>query len=72
MKTVRLLLAISLLTPLSNRAGEMPRAVFEKHCFDCHDATEKKGGLDLDALKGTSGNLPTSSRAFIGCKVGQR
>lgn len=26
-------------------------AVFEKHCYDCHDATEKKGGLDLDALK---------------------
>ena len=26
-------------------------ALFEKHCYDCHDATEKKGGLDLDALK---------------------
>ena len=28
----------------------MPRLFFEQHCFDCHDATEKKGGLDLDAL----------------------
>jgi len=26
-------------------------AVFEQHCYDCHDATEKKGGFDLDALK---------------------
>ena len=32
-------------------AAEMPRVFFEQHCFDCHDATEKKGGLDLDALK---------------------
>ena len=29
----------------------MPRVFFEKHCFDSHDATEKKGGLDLAALK---------------------
>jgi hypothetical protein len=25
-------------------------AFFETHCYDCHDADEKKGGLDLTAL----------------------
>ena len=35
----------------SPAAAEMPRVFFEQHCFDCHDATEKKGGFDLDALK---------------------
>jgi hypothetical protein len=28
-----------------------PTAFFEKHCHQCHDATVKKGGLDLTALK---------------------
>ena len=26
-------------------------AFFEKHCYPCHDAATKKGGLDLSALK---------------------
>ena len=44
--------ALSLLTSLLSAAAvEMPRAFFEKHCTDCHDAAEKKGGLDLTALK---------------------
>ncbi len=31
--------------------GAQPvKAFLEKHCTGCHDATEKKGGLDLDAL----------------------
>jgi hypothetical protein len=25
--------------------------MFDKHCYDCHDADAKKGGLDLEALK---------------------
>ena len=25
-------------------------AVFEQHCYDCHDADEKRGGLDLTSL----------------------
>jgi mono/diheme cytochrome c family protein len=28
-----------------------PRAFLEKHCFECHDAETKKGGLDLTALR---------------------
>jgi hypothetical protein len=28
-----------------------PRAFMEKHCFECHDAETKKGGLDLTALR---------------------
>src|SRR4026209_134534 len=27
------------------------RQFLEKHCFECHDAEVKKGGLDLTALK---------------------
>ena len=27
-----------------------PRAFLEKHCFECHDAETKKGGLDLTKL----------------------
>ena len=27
-----------------------PRAFLEKHCYECHDAETKKGGLDLSAL----------------------
>lgn len=34
-------------------------AVFEEHCFDCHDADTKKGGLDLTALGQDWGNRPT-------------
>ncbi len=35
------------------------RAVFEKHCLDCHDAGERKGGLDLDALAFDLGDRQT-------------
>jgi len=28
-----------------------PRAFLEKHCFECHDAETKKGGLDLTMLR---------------------
>lgn len=30
-------------------AGD-PAAFFEQHCIDCHDAAEKKGGIDLTEL----------------------
>ena len=44
--------ALSLLASLlSAVTAEIPRLFFEKHCTDCHDAAEKKGGFDLDALK---------------------
>jgi hypothetical protein len=32
-------------------------AFFEKHCYQCHDASTKKGGLDLSALKVEPGNF---------------
>ncbi len=38
-------------TSLPSPAAELLRVFFEEHCVDCHDAIEKKGGLDLDALK---------------------
>src|SRR6266545_3431446 len=37
-----------------SRAADLPaggRAFVERHCFECHDAESKKGGLDLSALK---------------------
>jgi hypothetical protein len=32
-------------------AHAQPTAFFESHCYSCHDAKVKKGGLDLTALK---------------------
>jgi hypothetical protein len=34
---------------LSAEASDMS-GYLEKHCFDCHDSSTKKGGLDLEAL----------------------
>ena len=33
-----------------NAADAELRGYLETHCFDCHDSTTKKGGLDLEAL----------------------
>ena len=38
----------------SSWAATLPasdRQFVEKHCFECHDAEVKKGGLDLTALR---------------------
>ena len=45
-------LVLTSVAPLG-AAGITPatRQFLDAHCYDCHDATEKKGGLDLDALK---------------------
>lgn len=32
-------------------ADDVPRAFFDHHCAECHDAQTKKGNLDLSALK---------------------
>src|SRR6185503_346333 len=40
-------------------AADLPpaeRQFLDKHCFECHDAEMKKGGLDLTALKFESAN----------------
>jgi hypothetical protein len=34
----------------SELAGKL-EPMFDRHCYDCHDADAKKGGLDLTALK---------------------
>ena len=46
-----LILMILPLIILCPRTEAQPQAFFEKHCTDCHDATEKKGGIDLTTLK---------------------
>ena len=43
LRTCAYLLAVSLTAE--------PRAFLEKHCFECHDAEAKKGGLDLTSLR---------------------
>ncbi len=40
------------------------RQFLEKHCFECHDAEVKKGGLDLTALKFDPAN-PTNFSAWV-------
>ncbi len=34
----------------TNDGSQTVRAFVDQHCTNCHDATEKKGGLDLEAL----------------------
>jgi hypothetical protein len=46
--------SILLAVAASSMAAALPasnRQFVEKHCFECHDAEVKKGGLDLTALK---------------------
>ena len=43
-------LAALLMLSVAAPAAE-PRAFLEKHCFECHDAETKKGGLDLTTLR---------------------
>lgn len=45
--TLLLLTILPALAPAATRPGE---AFLEQHCYDCHDADSKKGGLDLTAL----------------------
>jgi len=37
--------------PLTRAANDLPGKYFDSHCYDCHDADEQKGGLDLTSLK---------------------
>jgi hypothetical protein len=46
----RLLSIVTLFAVALATAAE-PRAFMEKHCFECHDAETKKGGLDLTTLR---------------------
>ncbi len=45
-----ILLSQVFLSKIPAAAAEMPHAFFERHCTDCHNPTEKKGGLDLESL----------------------
>ena len=49
MKALPVLLLIGASTAHLISAG-MPRAFLEDHCYDCHDAETRKGGLNLEAL----------------------
>jgi hypothetical protein len=48
---ILLLAGLLALAPCGHAAGPAAlRPFLEEHCLDCHDADEKKGGLNLDAL----------------------
>ena len=51
MKHRNIIFSLTALALLSLRASAAPVPFFEAHCYDCHDADEKKGNLDLTALK---------------------
>ena len=53
MKHRHIIFSLAAVAVLSLRAGAQQQDFFEKHCYDCHDATDKKGNLDLTALKPT-------------------
>jgi hypothetical protein len=57
---VAALLALAFLAPL--RAQAQPTEFFEAHCTSCHDASLKKGGLDLTALKNDLANPENFAR----------
>ena len=47
---MRIPLLILLATSTLNAAEADIRGYLDTHCFDCHDSTTKKGGLDLESL----------------------
>ena len=48
-----LILLLVMLAPITAGAEDKkpPTAFFEAHCYECHDTSAKKGGLDLSALR---------------------
>ncbi len=43
-------MAIAYALPHANCLAQVTEKFFTRHCEECHNATEKSGGLDLDAL----------------------
>jgi hypothetical protein len=46
-----LLCTVALASASAAELGGKLEPMFDQHCYDCHDAEAKKGGLDLAALK---------------------
>ena len=44
------LFALAVVAPAASAADARLRGFLESHCLECHDASAKKGGLDLDTL----------------------
>src|SRR5262245_59125124 len=57
--SVLMILCLMILSPC---AQAQPATFFETHCYSCHDATVKKGGLDLAALKVEPANADNFAR----------
>lgn len=48
----------------ASAGAQSPNAFFQKHCFNCHDADARKGGLDLAALA-TDLSKPDAMRTWV-------
>ena len=60
-RAVALLLVLA--SPRGARADDKPvREFIEQHCAECHDSTEKKGGLDFAALPSDFANAENFAR----------
>ncbi len=57
--------ALILILAFTSAAAAVERAALQPfldaHCTDCHDGDEKKGGLDLTALKSNFSDAPTAA-----------
>ena len=71
LKLAIIVLALGLIAPIC-QGSELPEklpALFEKHCLNCHDDLETKGGLDLQSLEW---NLDDPHTAGIWVKIHDR
>lgn len=61
---MRIALCILIAIPATAAPPEALMPFFKQHCYDCHDADTKKGGLDLDALT-TELNKPEMTAKWV-------
>ncbi|MGB3118375.1 MAG: c-type cytochrome domain-containing protein, partial [Verrucomicrobiales bacterium] len=62
-----LLCAVALASVSAAELGGKQEPMFDQHCYDCHDADAKKGGLDLTSLQwkpDDAGNLQQWIKVF--------
>src|SRR5437867_2903046 len=55
-------LTLLVMASCSDRSYAQPTRFFETHCYGCHEASVKKGGLDLSALKNDATNPENFAR----------
>jgi hypothetical protein len=66
-RPIIMLLCLAACTAGAAELGGKLEPMFDQHCYECHDADAKKGGLDLTALKWRPDdleNLPQWTKVF--------